>query len=183
MGYNSKIYNVQRLASQLTYWGAFSMAQASYYLEHFYRVEHAADLIDNYCINRQLCYLHGNKEIISISNFPYLTFSKGKEKCVWVYFSYVDDAIKRGTKPNIITRNEFCGVDFTLWNRFYSLVYISEGDKTYFSILKTKHDEAKCYIFVVDSERRASQIKKLNSDDVIWIVSDGQIRLYSEGGA
>ncbi len=182
MSYTAKTYNVQRLAMQLTYWGAFTITQASYYLEHFYHVENASNLIDNYCTNRQLCYLHGNKDIISISNFPYLTFSKGKEKCIWVYFSYLDSAIKKRTMPKIITKNEFQGIDFTLSNRYYSLVYISGGDKTYYSILKTKHDEAKSYIFVVDSDQRAAEIKKVNTDDIIWVVNDETIRLY-EGGA
>lgn len=180
MGYNSKNYNVERLVSQLAYWGAFSLDQASYFLEHFYHVEYAADLIDSYCINRQLCYLHGKKNIISISNFPYLTFTDGKEKCIEVYFAYLDDAIQKGAKPKLITKNEFNGVDFVLWNRYYSLVYIPNEDKTYQSILKTKHDEAKHYIFVVSNERRASTIAKINADDDIWIVRDGQ-RIKYEG--
>ena len=37
MSYEIKNKNAERLASQLTFWGAFSKAQACYFLKHFYK--------------------------------------------------------------------------------------------------------------------------------------------------
>lgn len=178
MSYTTRNVNVERLVSQLTYWGAFSTVQATYYLEHFFRVENAEALIDTYCKNRLLCYLHGDKEVVSISNFSYLHFSEGKEKAIWVYFNYLESAMRRKQKPRIITKNEFDGIDFTIGNNYYSLVYISEDNKVYHSILKTKHDEAKKYIFVVPTKQRASEIRRLSDEDVIWINDDETIDKY-----
>ncbi|MBR6487497.1 MAG: hypothetical protein IKT20_01175 [Clostridiales bacterium] len=183
MSYEIKNKNAERLASQLTFWGAFSKAQACYFLKHFYNVEHEDAVVNQLCTNRYLCYLHGNKDVVSISNFPYIDFSVGKEKCIWVFFAYIDSAIRNKEWPRIITKNEFDGVDFTLKKKYYSLVFIDRDDKTYYSVLKTKLDEAMKYIFVVDDERRAKTLHKVNADDIIWLVSNDTISVYHQEGS
>lgn len=181
MSYVIRNPNADRLMSQLTYWGAFSFQQCCYFLTRYFAIHDSETIVRSICQSRKLCYLHGDTNVVSISNFPYITFDEGKEKAIWVYFNYMDVA-RSSLKvwPKIITKNDFNGVDFILNNKYYSIVYISSVDKTYYSVLKTKLDEKITFIFVTDNKERASTIRTVNSDDKIWYVEGNQIHFYNE---
>lgn len=173
MAYDNGNKNARCLAKLMTYWMSMSTQQASYYLKTFFHVGHSDSVIRELCRNRYFCFYHGNEDVVACSNSPFIKHSKGKEKCIWVFFRYLEMKYFKNMKLDILTMNEMQGVDFILNDKCYSLCYISPADMTYKSYLtKTRHDEKQKYLLVTDSKEAAAQIEKINSDDIIWYVSD-----------
>ena len=175
--------NAARLKPILLYWGAMTTEQAAHFLERFYKVENPSSIVDYLVQCRYLSHLQGRENLVSLSDFPKIVFNEGKERCIWVYFEYVRTILATiGKWPQIVTHNDFYGVNFKLPRRdeskgetyndkeYYCMVYVDPQDYTYRNIIKTLYDEQTTFIFVTDDKATAEKIEKINTKDKIWYV-------------
>ena len=179
--------NARYLAEMLTYWMTMSTQQAIYFLRRFHHVANAEVVVKGLIQNRYFCYYRNDPDVISCSGNLRITHSKGKEKCLWVFFRYLEMYFFKNMNLQILTMNGMQGVDFVLIDeekgtgQCYSLVYVTPDDLSYRSFLsKTNHDLSVKYLLVTDRTPSASKVERINSDDRIWYVSDitNEIGIY-----
>lgn len=183
--------DAKHLGFILTYFGSMSKLQAIYYLGKFYQRHPTVKIVNFLMDHKYVCALHGDNEVVSSTDSPLEIFTKEKEKCIWVFFKYMELYFFKHKSLNVVTRNSANGVDFLLGDydennqpinqKLYSLCYVSSKDLTIRPMLiRTNHDDALTYIFVCDSLEEARKIVKINTNDKIWYVTDNEVRFYKE---
>ena len=181
--------DAKHLGVILTYFGSMSKLQAIYYLGKFWQRHPAVKIVNFLLEKKYVCALHGDEEVISSTDSPLETFTKEKEKCIWVFFRYMELYFFKDKYMHLVTRDAANGIDFILGDydenrqpinkKLFSLCYVSSKDLTIRPMLiRTNHDDALTYIFVCDSLEEARKIVKINTNDKIWYVTDDEIKLY-----